>query len=495
MSVESQVITLIVATFALRVLFAASMGLGVDESYTVATSRYLDFSYFDHPPVAWWLSWAATHLGARHNPPLLRLPFLALFAASTWLMYQLAAYLFGRLAGLWAAICMNLAPVFAVSTGSWILPDGPLIAAMLASSLCMAHSIFGTAQERRRAWILAGAFAGLALLSKYHGVFLLFGAGLFLATQRHYRQTLLRFEPYLAALIVLALFLPVIVWNGEHSWVSFRFQGERAGPAILHLLGPVTALAGQALFLTPWIWLPLVVTGVSALSWGPSRAKEWFLCCLAIGPIAVFTVVPLWTNEKTLFHWAAPGYLFLIPLLGAKIADRMVTQAEVIRKWAIASAVILISLIIATAGEFRFGWIESLWPSFAQDYPFVEGVDWTDVKRAVAARGFSSRRGFFIAGTKWNATGKLDYALDGAIPVVCLCESAHEYSVLDKTDSLRGLSGLIVAQHLDVHHAQSQYGKLFRSIRELHPIEITHAGHTVLTLAVYLGEDYRPSSR
>jgi hypothetical protein len=491
-TVEQQVGVLIVATFALRALFAAAMGLGVDESYTVATSRYPDFGYFDHPPITWWLAWAALHLGAGHNPLLLRLPFLALFAASTWLMYRLTAFLFSERAGLWAAICMNLAPVFSVSTGSWILPDGPLIAAMLASSLWIAHAIFGTTQERRRAWTAAGLFAGLALLSKYHGVFLLFGAGLFLATQNQYRQMLLRFEPYIAALIALTLFLPVIVWNEHHDWMSFRFQGGRAGPGILRPLGPVTALAGQALFLTPWLWLPLAVAGVSALSRGPSRAKEWFLCCLAITPIAVFTLVPLWTNERTMFHWAAPGYLMLFPLLGARIVEHTETRAELIRKYAIASTAILISLVIATTSEFRFGWIESLRPAFARDYPLTELIDWTDVKHTLAARGYLSSNRFFVAGTKWNTTGKLDYALEGRLPVLCLCDSAHEYSVLNHTHLVRGRDGLILAPHLDLAQAQMRYGKLFRSIRPLEPINVMHGGHAVLMLALYLGADYQP---
>ena len=34
--------------------------------------------------------------------------------------------------------------------------------------------------------------------------------------------------PYLAALIAIAVFSPVLIWNAQHDWASFRFQGVRA---------------------------------------------------------------------------------------------------------------------------------------------------------------------------------------------------------------------------------------------------------------------------
>ncbi len=87
---------LILATFAARLMFAASLGLGVDESYMVAAGRELQLSYFDHPPIAWWLAWGAAHLAGNDSAIVVRLPFIALFALSTVLMYRLTAALFDR---------------------------------------------------------------------------------------------------------------------------------------------------------------------------------------------------------------------------------------------------------------------------------------------------------------------------------------------------------------------------------------------------------------
>src|ERR1700741_3923142 len=85
------VAVLILATFLARLLFAASLGLGIDESYMVAAGRKLQLSYFDPPPIAWWLAWAMAHLTGSESATVVRLPFIALFALSTWLMYRLTA--------------------------------------------------------------------------------------------------------------------------------------------------------------------------------------------------------------------------------------------------------------------------------------------------------------------------------------------------------------------------------------------------------------------
>jgi hypothetical protein len=39
-----------------RLLLAAFVGLGVDESYTVSTAKTFALSTFDHPPLAWWMA-------------------------------------------------------------------------------------------------------------------------------------------------------------------------------------------------------------------------------------------------------------------------------------------------------------------------------------------------------------------------------------------------------------------------------------------------------
>src|SRR5215813_2122816 len=88
---------------------------------------------------------------------------------------------------------------------------------------------------------------------------------------------------------------------------------------------------------------PLVWCGLGALRRGPSDRKRWLLVCLAAPPILLFTVAALW--GKPLFHWAAPGYLMLVPMLGEAIARRRQTS-RLARIWLGATTV----FVIVTAG-------------------------------------------------------------------------------------------------------------------------------------------------
>ena len=57
----------------------------------VASGRVLSLGYYDHPPASWWLSWARRICSAARRRSWCALPFIALFALSTWLMYRLGA--------------------------------------------------------------------------------------------------------------------------------------------------------------------------------------------------------------------------------------------------------------------------------------------------------------------------------------------------------------------------------------------------------------------
>ena len=130
-------IYLIVLASLLRLTLAGSLGLGIDEAYTVSTSRIFDWSYFDHPPLAWWLTGAIAKLLGSETALVVRLPFIGLSAFASVLIYLLTARLFDAKSGFYAALLFTLAPALGVSDGTFVLPDGPLLVALLAGALCL----------------------------------------------------------------------------------------------------------------------------------------------------------------------------------------------------------------------------------------------------------------------------------------------------------------------------------------------------------------------
>src|SRR6266446_9368250 len=174
---------LILTTFVARLVFAASLGLGIDESYMVAAGRKLQLSYFDHPPAAWWMAWGMAQLTGNESAFAVRLPFVALFALTTWLMYRVTSALFDPEAGMWAAVVLNLAPVLGITAGTWVLPDGPLFAALLGFAVCLVAALRLDDRAAWGWWLATGVCAGLALSSKYSAALTLMGTVAFLATE------------------------------------------------------------------------------------------------------------------------------------------------------------------------------------------------------------------------------------------------------------------------------------------------------------------------
>ncbi len=472
---------LIVTTALLRLLAGWTLGLGIDETYMVASGRALHLGYFDHPPLSWWLSRAAALLLGSEQPLAVRLPFVALFSLSTFLVYRLGAMAHSPQAGLWAAVALNLAPVFGITTGGWVLPDGPLMCALLGAACCLMRAL--PSARGWGWWLGAGTCAGLALLSKYSAVLSLGGVALYLLTSPVHRRWLARPQPWAALALAVALFSPVLAWNAAHGWVSFAFQGGRAMAHKLTLAGPLLVLAGAALFLLPWIWAGLITALLRGLRAGTLAWRSWLLCCLALPPIALFSVVALWSRQ-VLFHWAMPGYLFLFPLLGAELARLADARPGLLRRATIGTVALLCVLVLTVATELRWHWLLAVTPRFD---PGLQALDWTPLGDELDRRGLLHRPDTVIAGTSWWVTGKLDYALGGDPPVICLNPDAREYGLTPGPQAHLGQDALLLAPTLDRARAQEGYGRLFDSLDELPPALLRFPNRPPASIPLFLG--------
>jgi len=490
----SAVVALIVATAIFRVALAAAFGLGSDESYSVANSRFLDWSYVDYPPLHVWLTAAWVWLAHSDHPTIVRLPFIALFAGSTWLMYELSARMFGARAGLWAALLLNLAPVYAVPHSSWVLPDGPLTFFMLACATVVTKLLFERPTPSRAisGWLLAGLLAGLAMLSKYHGAFLIAGTFVFLLTWPPGRRLLASPGPWLAAAIAVALFAPVIVWNVQHGAAGFLFQSDRVTtefhPSLTRL---AVNLAGQAAYLSPWLFAPLIVVWFRALRQGPRAPRSWYLALLASGPIVFFTAAAALAHS--LPHWPMPGWLFVFPLLGAEAARWECERPKLVLAAAVAGAAILAVTAAGIASDAANGWAAGLMPaSMARNDPTLDLLDWSEVATVIQERHLLAGNTKAIAGTRWFEAGKLNYVIGRQAPVLCLCANPQEFRFLHNPADFTGQDVLVIGANRGPH--SQGLARRFERIEPLAPIMLRRAGAAAMELSVFRGIGFRPES-
>ena len=59
------------------------------------------------------------------------------------------------------------------------------------------------------------------------------------------------------------MFLPVLIWNGQHDWASFRFQLVRATATHEWSLRTVGEFIGLQFGLVGFVLLPVVLSGAA----------------------------------------------------------------------------------------------------------------------------------------------------------------------------------------------------------------------------------------
>ena len=430
-------LAVIVAFTLARLVFALTLGLGVDEAYTLVVSRPLQLSYFDHPPLHQWIAhFSALAVG---EGVLARLPFVALFAVSSWLLFVLTRRIYNAEAGLIAVVALNATPFFFASAGSWIVPDGVLVCALLGAAIFTARVAIPSPRAERGErensadaeqapladWLLLGLCFGLAGLSKYSAALSAVGAAVFLLTQPRSRAAFATAKPYLAALVALLVVSPVLLWNAQNHWISFAFQGGRGAPSgALHIDRVLAMAGGQLAYLTPWIGAGLIGAVVAKARSGLGAADRLCLA-LALPAIIVFTLVPLW-GARGLPHWPMPGWLFLYPMLGGCLSGPWPGAAR-LRAWGVATAAVtlLLGVVLVAQADFDFAtpW---LGPRAAASDVTLETLGWGALRSALPPGDPPA----FAASVKWLDAGKIGVALGRGVPVLVYSDDPRGFAFL-----------------------------------------------------------------
>ncbi len=305
------------SVFLLRVLYLKVFPLTPEEAYYWNYSIRPDFGYLDHPPmVAWLIALAEALFG--HGEASIRIVSLVCGLGVVGFVYRLAGRLVDRPAALTAAALAAAIPYSFFAAGLMTTPDAPLAVAWAASLYFLHRALIG---DERRAWYGVGASLGLGLLSKYTIAMLGPAALAFCILDRRARTWLLRPAPYVAVLIALALFAPVVYWNYTNAWASFRFQaGGRFGDTAFSL----PDLLKNAVFVAtplPIAVLPLLFVGQWTARPGqfPEPAhtharNRLFVSCFIFVPLAVFAWSAL--RHVPRLNWTGPIWLASLPLLG-----------------------------------------------------------------------------------------------------------------------------------------------------------------------------------
>ena len=307
------IIPIIAYTLLLRLLCTVALELIHEEAYYWNYAQHLDIGYLDHPPMVGWLIWVFTTLLGQSEFAI-RAGAIICWLITAYYTYKLSFAVLGNQAAHRSLLLVTILPIY-FSSGLIMTPEAPLIACWAGALYYLYRSLI---EEYRSAWLGVGIFIGLGMLSKYTIALLGFAALAFILINQRSRKWLLRPEPYLALLLAVLLFSPVLIWNAEHQWASFLFQSTRRVTGGFDFDLP--DLIGSVLFLlTPVGLLTAIATVTSRKAFlsepadNGSRLNYRFLLTLTLLPLSVFVFFSLFRGTK--LNWTGPLWLGIVPFM------------------------------------------------------------------------------------------------------------------------------------------------------------------------------------
>jgi hypothetical protein len=299
-----------------RFCLAGFTTLGNDEVYYVQYARYLELSYFDHPPFVGYLIRLTTfNLNFIYSEMFVRLGSILIGTLNTVLLFKLGKRIHNEQTGIYAALLYTTSFYCSVAVGTFILPDTPLSLfwiLALYSFICFIQSEF---TSKKYMFFFAIACAG-ALLSKYHAVFLLFGAAIYLILNKP--QLFSRTYIWIFSIFILLLISPIAYWNFTSPFSGINYHQSRVGGSswIPNFVNLPKEFFGQIFYNNP---VNVVIIALSLI--GLKRKKELWTnkhvqALLLFSIPLIGTTLLLSFYNSTLPHWSGPSYFSLILIAG-----------------------------------------------------------------------------------------------------------------------------------------------------------------------------------
>lgn len=383
----------------------------------------------------------------------------------------------------WVLIALNASIVFELY-GFVITPDSPLIFAWAATIFSIWRLILSGDMKW---WYIAGIAMGLSWLGKYSGIMLVPSVFMFFLISKDQRKWLLTPHPYLASLLAVIVFAPVLIWNFQHDWISFAFQGTRRTSGMSHwqvrFAGEL--LGSQFFILTPYLFVLVVAAFIrfSKKIMGPIEDRILLLVSSGFITMTFFTLVSFRSLVK--MNWLAPAYWSFV-ILGVHYLIQDPGRFKRM-KIGLASSYVFLALGIGVVT--------------VPNVPLGEGNTWSGWRQA--ARDIDAlsdslsqvEESHFVYSTNYKASSLLKFYMKEqptSYAQNIIGKDALQFDIWEGEAELVGQTGILAVDNRREYRFKSKMiTPYFEDVSKYKTIKIRNFDQDVRTIDIYLCKGYK----
>jgi hypothetical protein len=414
--IRSNARPLFYATWAILGLLQATFTeLQDDEAYYWVFSHYLDWGYFDHPPMtAVLIKWGTGLFGGQ-----LGVRFFMLLV-NTLTIYITEKLVAPKNVVLFYAVVLSAGVLQLI--GYWAVPDIPLLFFTALFFWCYKRWIKDFSLANTALFAVACA---LLMYTKYHGALII------IFTILSNWKLLLRWQLWAAGIFAFILFAPHLWWQYEHNWMSFRYHLFESNVNPYKFSYTTEYLSGQLLIAGP---LAGIIFWAAAFKYKAQNAFEKALKFTAIGFLVFFFLSSF--KGRVEANWTAPA---VIPLL--VLTYYFVVQKGGWRKWLLR----LLPPTLILVFIFKLLMIFDVLPVKTVVKMFHAWKGWpTEMKTAIQNTPIVFSNSYQRASKAWFYTGNMAYSQNS------FKERRSNYNFWPVEDSLLG-KGVYFMDIYDLH--------------------------------------------
>jgi undecaprenyl-diphosphatase len=435
------------------------LDLSPDEAHYWEWSRRLDLSYYSKGPAIAYLIALTTWLmgdtvfAVRSLAPI----FLAL---SSIFIYLLTKELFNDTKKAFvSALIIQITPLFA-AYGVVMTIDSPFIFFWTVSlylfwkAVKQGPEVKGQESEEKKLttdnwqlyyWFLLGITIGLGLLTKYTMAFFYICAFLFIVFSKKQRTWLKTKQPYIAFLLSILIFSPVIIWNAHHEWVTLKHiigQAHIAEGIKISFKYFFEFLGSQIGVITPLLFFLLLYGAIKAFVTRHSSLVIHYLFWFWSPVFGLFLLKSL--QGKVQANWAIPAYVTaFIASIDFFLKDTIKKGTKIL----LSSAVIMAFVITAIS---HYPQVLNL-PVKKDPSSRLRG--WkelgTKIEEVYNSMISNGSRGMFIFSDKYQVSSELAFYIPGKPRTYCinLGRRMNQYDIwggIEGNNRLLGLDAIFV---------------------------------------------------